>query len=147
LWLLITLITGLVADSKPAAAAAGLLLLLKLTGFQSLLPYIQRWGSTVGLVLLVAVTLLPIAQGRYSTLGAYKSLLGPVGVGAVLCGLLASYLAGRGLNLLELNPELLLGLMLGSLLGVVFFRGVPQSPFAGAGLLFAILGVLSMVRR
>jgi uncharacterized membrane protein (DUF441 family) len=68
-------------------------------------------------------------------------------VGAVLCGLLASYLAGRGLNLLELNPELLLGLMLGSLLGVVFFRGVPQSPFVGAGLLFAILGVLSMVRR
>lgn len=147
IWLLAAFLAGLLADSKPAAAAAGLLLLLKLTGFQTLFPYLQRWGTTIGLVLLIAVALLPLAQGRVTTAGTLKNLLGFAGLAAVGCGLLTSYLAGRGLSLLQLNPELLLGLLVGTLLGVVFFRGLPLSPFAGAGLLFALFGVLSMIRR
>lgn len=57
------------------------------------------------------------------------------GLAAVVVGILVAYLGGRGANLLTNQPTVVTGLMIGTIIGVALFRGVPVGPLIAAGIL------------
>ncbi|MDD4666158.1 MAG: DUF441 family protein, partial [Clostridia bacterium] len=65
---------------------------------------------------------------------------------ALLGGVLATYLNDDGLNLLKNQPELLFALILGSIIGIVFFDGIPVGPLMAAGLAAFFLKILTFFR-
>lgn len=50
------------------------------------------------------------------------------------------WLGGRGITLMGNQPQLVAGLLVGTVLGVALFRGVPVGPLIAAGLVSLIVG-------
>jgi len=56
------------------------------------------------------------------------------GILAIVGGALATHLNGEGLRLLQIDPEMIFGILIGSMFGIVFLDGVPVGPLMAAGL-------------
>ncbi|WP_312134229.1 DUF441 family protein, partial [Leclercia sp.] len=64
----------------------------------------------------------------------WKSLI------AIAVGVFVSWLGGRGVTLMSSQPTLVAGLLVGTVLGVALFRGVPVGPLIAAGLVSLFIG-------
>ena len=64
----------------------------------------------------------------------WKSLI------AIAVGVFVSWLGGRGVTLMSAQPSLVAGLLVGTVLGVALFRGVPVGPLIAAGLVSLLIG-------
>jgi uncharacterized membrane protein (DUF441 family) len=53
---------------------------------------------------------------------------------AVAIGAAGSWLAAEGISLLTARPEIMVGIILGSVLGVAFLGGIPAGPLVASGL-------------
>ncbi len=126
--LLLVLLVGLLAQSRPVAVAAGILLLLQLTGFTQLSELLGRWGFPAGWTLLAAAALAPFATG--SATFSLSPLLQPLGLTALAAGLLGTYLAQRGLLFLRVHPDLVFAVTLG-FLGAILWQA-PSWPSAAS---------------
>ncbi|MGE5553128.1 MAG: DUF2619 domain-containing protein [Betaproteobacteria bacterium] len=126
--LLLVLLLGLLAQSRPVAVAAGTLLLFQLTGFTQLSALIGQWGLPAGWALLVAAVLAPLATR--STPLSLSPLLSPPGLGAFAAGLLGTYLVQRGLFFLRIHPDLVLAVTLG-FLGALLWQAPPWPAVSG----------------
>lgn len=132
--LVILIIIGIVGKAALIATSACILLVLKLTHLTHYFPLIERRGLELGLLFLMLSVLIPFAQGKV-TLGNLKdSLLTVPGMLAFIGGALATYMNGDGLRMLKIQPQLLLGLVAGSIFGIVFLKGIPVGPLMAAGL-------------
>ncbi|GJM73451.1 hypothetical protein HMSSN036_56670 [Paenibacillus macerans] len=61
---------------------------------------------------------------------------------AIGVGMLVAWLGGRGAALMGSQPTVVAGLLIGTVLGVAFFRGVPVGPLIAAGILSLVIGKL-----
>ncbi|HBR23969.1 MAG TPA: DUF441 domain-containing protein, partial [Firmicutes bacterium] len=52
-----------------------------------------------------------------------------------------------GVNLLETNPQIAGGLVIGSILGVLLLKGIPIGPLAAAGMAAMLLKLISLWRK
>jgi uncharacterized membrane protein (DUF441 family) len=52
-----------------------------------------------------------------------------------------------GLNLLESRPQVILGLVIGSIIGIVFFKGIPVGPLMAGGVAAFFLYVIELFAR
>ena len=51
-----------------------------------------------------------------------------------------AWFGGRGVGLLGTQPVLITGLLIGTIIGVSFFGGIPVGPLIAAGILSLMLG-------
>ncbi len=132
--LVILIIVGLVGKSPIISTAACVLLVVKLIHLERYLPAIERRGLEFGLLLLTFSVLVPFASGRIQWKEISGALTSWPGWIALAGGALATYVNGKGLEMLKFDPQLIVGLVLGSILGIVFFRGIPVGPLMAAGI-------------
>ena len=83
--------------------------------------------------------MVPFALEKIGFKEIGRTFLSPVGIVAIAGGLLAAYLCGQGVILLQWKPEIMAGLVIGTLLGVAFLKGSPVGPLAAAGLTALLL--------
>jgi len=137
--LLILLILSLLGGNRLVAVASGFLLLLSLLDMREALQFFSDNAIDLGLVLLLVAILAPFAL-KPPELSELKELFSHrITILALLGGMLATRLQGSGLQLLENQPHVILGLLTGTLLGVLTLGGIPVGPLTGAGLT-ALLG-------
>ncbi|AEG61246.1 DUF441 domain-containing protein [Desulforamulus ruminis] len=140
--LLFLLIIGFVSDSTLIATAACLLLIIKLTKTFRFFSLLDRRGLEVGLIFLMLSVLVPLAHDNMAYLDLLKKTLSPHGILAMIGGALATHMNGEGLKLLKLDPQLIFGMVLGSIIGIVFLGGIPIGPLMAAGLTALFLEVI-----
>jgi len=138
------LVLGILGRSDIIAAAAGVLLVLHLIGLNALFPYIEDKGLELGLFFLVLYVLVPFAAGRVSFSEIAKSFISIQGLVAVISGALATHLNNKGLEMLQLEPSLIIGLVMGSIIGVVFFNGIPVGPLMAGGIAALIMQIIQL---
>ncbi len=144
--LLSLIIIGILGKSSVLATASCILLVIKLTRMYSLFPILERRGLELGLMFLMISVLVPFATGKVSPGEIAGSFTSVTGVAAVLGGALATYMNGQGLNMLKLDPELMVGLVVGGIIGIVLFRGIPVGPLMAAGLAALFIKVFDIFR-
>ncbi|HHY70847.1 MAG TPA: DUF441 domain-containing protein, partial [Thermoanaerobacterales bacterium] len=66
-------------------------------------------------------------------------LKSPSAVVALLAGVITVILSGRGTDLIRGDPSVVVGIILGSLIGITFFKGVPIGPLTAAGIVAVIM--------
>ena len=132
--LVILLLVGILARSNLIATAACVLLILKFCNLNFLFPLLEKRGLEVGLLFLLLSILVPVATGRITEKELLYNLTSLPGLLALLGGALATHLNGEGLKLLQLQPEIIFGLVAGSILGIVFLGGIPVGPLMAAGI-------------
>lgn len=141
--LVILIIVGLIGRSPIITTAACLLLIVKLVSLDRYLPTIERRGLELGLLFLTMGVLVPFASDKISLKQIVSVFTTWPGILALAGGAVATYMNGKGLELLKLDPQLIVGLVIGSILGIIFLRGIPVGPLMAAGITALLLKVFS----
>ena len=145
--LIILLLLGLVARSNLVAAAATILLMLRFTRLTFVLPILERRGVEVGLLFLTLAMLVPFALGKVNLREVGKSFVTLPGILALVGGAVATHLNGRGLHMLNDNSHLMIALIVGSIIGIVVWGGIPVGPLMAAGVTYLMLECITFVTR
>lgn len=132
--LVVLIIIGLVGRSPIISTAACALLIIKLVHLERYLPALERRGLELGLLCLTFSVLVPFATGRIQLKEILTALTSWPGWLALLGGALATYINGKGLEMLRFDPQLIVGMVIGSIFGIVFLRGIPVGPLMAAGI-------------
>ncbi|WP_400163499.1 DUF441 domain-containing protein [Brevibacillus sp. TJ4] len=137
--LLVLLALGIVGDNPTVSIAVAILLLCRLLNFERAFPYLEQYGLQVGIIVLTIGVLAPLASGKIKPESFVQIFTHWQTVLAIAIGIFVAYLGGRGTALMTSNPLVVTGLLLGTIVGVTFFRGVPVGPLIAAGILAFIL--------
>ena len=145
IFLLLVIVLGMLAQSRVVVLASLILILFDSLNYRVGFTFLSKYGIEIGLICL----LLSILSSMFLTpvnLEDIKSvLISRKGFAALVAGILATRFNGLGLNLLQDNPYLIVGIILGSLLGIVFLGGIPVGPLTAAGLTFIFMYLLEII--
>ncbi|KAF6637695.1 DUF441 domain-containing protein [Paenibacillus sp. EKM208P] len=131
---------GIVSGNSTVTIAMVVLLLLRVTSFHSAFPWLEKYGLTIGIIILTIGVMTPLASGKISINQVTESFLHWKSLLAIGIGILVAYLGGRGVTLMSGQPIIVTGLLIGTVIGVAFFKGVPVGPLIAAGLLSLLIG-------
>ncbi|ARU63044.1 hypothetical protein CBW65_20245 [Tumebacillus avium] len=145
--LVVLIIIGIVGRASILATAASFLLILKLLSLQRFFPTLERRGLELGLLFLMISVLVPLVNGKVATKDLMSAFLSVGGVCAIVGGILATYLNGQGLYMLKMDPELMMGLVIGTVLGIVFLKGIPVGPLMAAAIAAILMKLYQYIFR
>lgn len=145
--LLIILALGLLFENGLITASAGIVLVLRALDLNSVLNLLEHRALQTGLIFLTISVLTPFAREREGLDEIARSLSSWPGLMAVLGGALAASISAPGVKLLQSNPEVIVGLMVGTILGVLVFKGIPVGPLAASGLAAIFLYILDWIKE
>ncbi len=128
------------AGNYTVAAAMAVLIIIRISPLIVYFPWMQKHGLNIGIFLLMVAVMVPIASGQIPALELLKSFAHWKSAAAIVVGIFVAWLGGRGVTLMSAQPGVVAGLMVGTILGVAFFRGVPVGPLIAAGLLSLLIG-------
>ena len=145
----IILLIGIITQNKSIVQATIFVLILKsifnITEFYkirginvgNIMTQFRKEGINWGVLIITIAILIPIATGEIGfshLLSAFKT---PIGWVAIISGISVSILSSKGVGLLEGQPEITVALVLGTIMGIVFSRGLRQDQLLLAELHFA----------
>ncbi|AGL02607.1 DUF441 domain-containing protein [Desulfoscipio gibsoniae] len=140
------LLVGIIARSNLIATAACVLLIIKFTNLHFIFSLLEKRGLEIGLLFLLLAILVPVASGKVTEKELVSTFTSLPGILAILGGALATHLNGEGLRLLQIDPEMIFGLLIGSMIGIVFLNGVPVGPLMAAGLTALFLETIRLFK-
>ncbi|MDO4430567.1 MAG: DUF441 family protein [Lonepinella koalarum] len=133
------ILLGVLSHNHSITISAIILLFIQQTFLSHYLPWVEKYGLTVGIIILTVGVLAPIVSGKIQ-LPAFSELVHWKVILAMVIGLLVAWLGGQGIGLLANQPMLITGLIIGTIIGVAFLGGVPVGPLIAAGILSLFLG-------
>lgn len=137
--LLILIVLGVISHNNAITISACVLLIMQQTALAAFLPAVMRHGLSIGIIILTIGVLSPLVAGKIQ-LPALQELISNWHLwAAIVVGIFVAWLGGRGVSLMALQPALVTGLMIGTVIGVTFFKGIPVGPLIAAGILALIL--------
>lgn len=132
---------GIIGRNRLLIFSALLLLALRLVHADAAVRWLGRSGTNWGVFLMIVALLAPVAADQVGLRRFKEELLSPAGIFAVVLAAAGAYLGRRGIAYLEAEPQILVGLVAGSLLGTLVLRGVPTGPLILAGLTSLLAGL------
>jgi uncharacterized membrane protein (DUF441 family) len=142
--ILLILAISVIGNNSSVAIAAAALLLLKLCGLTSWLDMVETKGINYGVILLTAGVLAPLAAGKIDINGLANIFKTPKGLLAIVIGLGVAWVAGRGVNFMQASPEIVTALMVGTVIGVCFFKGLAVGPLIAGGIVALLVGLFRL---
>ncbi|SDC61468.1 MULTISPECIES: DUF441 family protein [unclassified Candidatus Frackibacter] len=136
---------GILAKSNILSLAAVILFLLKVLKLKLVFPILEKQGLDLGLLFLILAVLAPLVTDVKALTDLVNIFKSPLGLLALTGGLLATKLNGMGLNLLENQPQLIVGMVIGSLIGIIFLDGIPVGPLMAGGITAFFLRIVQII--
>ena len=116
------------------------LVAIRLTPLNQTFPWIEKQGVTVGIIILTIGVMAPLASGTLPSSTLLHSFLHWKSLLAIAVGIFVSWVGGKGVTLMNNQPTVVGGLLIGTIIGVSLFRGVPVGPLIAAGLVSLLIG-------
>lgn len=138
-FLVALILLGVLGNNNSITISAAVLLLMQQTFLNKYISHLEKYGLTIGVIILTIGVLSPIVSGKIS-LPDLKELLHWKMFLSIAVGILVAWLAGQGVTLMSEQPVLVTGLLIGTIAGVTFLGGIPVGPLIAAGILALILG-------
>ncbi|WP_102345308.1 DUF441 domain-containing protein [Bacillus sp. Marseille-P3661] len=146
LFLMLLLFIGVVAKNQSLIIAIAVLLVLKVTGIdEKIFPYLHTKGINLGVIIITIAVLIPIATGEIGFKQLIDALKTPYAWIALGSGLFVAIIAKYGINLLSNDPHITSVLVVGTILGVVLFKGIAVGPLIGAGIAYIVMRLFTLV--
>ncbi len=139
LFLVVLIFLGVVGNNSSITISATVLLLMQQTFLTKYIPFMEKHGLTIGIIILTIGVLAPIVSGKIQ-LPDFKALLHWKMLLAISIGILVAWFGGQGVDLLGTQPILITGLLIGTIIGVAFLKGIPVGPLIAAGILSFLIG-------
>lgn len=138
--LIVLLACGIFSQNSAVTIAAGILIVFRITPLSEFFPLLQQHGLNIGIIILTIGVLTPIASGKIPGDAILKSFLSWKSLLAIAIGVFVAWLGGRGVKLMTNQPDVVAGLLIGTVAGVAVLRGVPVGPLIAAGILTLFIG-------
>ena len=138
--LIILLACGIFSHNTAITLASAVLIIFRITPLSEFFPLLQQHGLNIGIIILTIGVLTPIASGTIAGHDILKSFMSWKSLAAISVGLFVAWLGGRGVTLMASQPNIVAGLLIGTVAGVALLRGVPVGPLIAAGILSLIIG-------
>lgn len=139
LLLVVLILLGIFSQNSAITISATVLLIMQQTLLSTYLPFVEQYGIKAGIIILTIGVLSPLVSGRI-TLPELIQFVNWKMMLAILAGIIVAWLGGRGVSLMGNQPILVTGLLIGTIVGVAFFKGVPVGPLIAAGILSLVIG-------
>ncbi|MCE5222366.1 MAG: DUF441 domain-containing protein [Clostridium sp.] len=136
--LLAILAASILGKTNSVAIATCILLIVKLLNMDKyIFSAVENYGMTLGLILLIAAILIPIANGKVTSINIKNVFTSWVGIAALIISLFTTYLSGLGLQYITVkgHGDIMPALILGSVIAAAFLDGVPVGPLITSGIL------------
>ena len=150
LTLILILVLSIIGHNSTVIYAAVIVLALKIISQISGQPLILEWtgshGLNLGIIILTAAVLVPIADGTVTIQTIIDSFKTPIGIVAVTAGLLAAISGGVGVPLMQTNPNVIPALIVGTMAGVFFFKGIAVGPLIAAGFTYFVMMIIEHLK-
>lgn len=146
-WIFLGLImlVALLAKNQSLIIATGFILLVKLIPtLKVFLTWLQGKGINLGVTIITAAILVPIATGEIGLKDLLDAFKSPIGWIAVFCGGLVAVLSSKGVGLIASDPQITVALVFGTILGVVFLKGIAAGPVIASGITYCLLQLFSL---
>ena len=132
--LIVFIALGYFSKNGAILISSSILLVVQQTVLTRYLPQADRPLISLGILILTIGILAPLVSGKVQ-LPPISQLLDIKLFTAVLTGIFVAWLAGRGIGVMQSQPNLIIGLLVGTVIGVTFFNGIPVGPLIAGGLL------------
>lgn len=146
-WLFLALVLAIavVGKNMSLVIASVVVMALKLLPVASKwLPVIQSKGINWGVTVISVAILVPIATGQITFADLFKAFKNPAGWIAIVAGIAVAILSKYGVNQLAAVPQVTVALVLGTIIGVVVFKGVAAGPVIASGMTYCIVTLLNL---
>lgn len=143
--LLVILVLSVLGNNHSVSIAVLVLLLVKLLGFESWFPVIEKHGLNFGIIILTMGILVPVAQGTITVGEMAGALKNTTGLVSLAVGIFVSWVAGQGVVFMKDTPEAVSALIVGTIAGVCFFKGLAVGPLIAGGLVSLVVGLLGKI--
>ncbi|HHW02378.1 MAG TPA: DUF441 domain-containing protein [Thermoanaerobacterales bacterium] len=143
--LFLILVLGFLSNNRLIYISAGVLMIFSLLGILPGSNASQNIILDTGVILLVIGVLLPLAAGNICARDVYRSIFTLEGLVSFLVGIASAVMARDGINLMKGFPGVMIGLLMGSIVGTAFFRGIPTGPLVAAGLAAFIINLIKKI--
>lgn len=140
----ILLLLSYIGHNMSVFYAVGIILILKIFQLSTLMSFIETNGLNFGIILLTIAILLPLANGKITLSMIIESFKSPLGILALLAGIFAAVAGGCGINLLKDSPYVVTSLVIGTMIGVFFFKGIAVGPLIAGGITYMVLSILKI---
>ncbi len=107
--------------------------------------FVETNGLNYGIILLTIAILLPLANGKITVSMMIDSFKSPIGILALLAGVFAAVAGGWGITLLKDSPFIVTSLVVGTMVGVFFFKGVAVGPLIAGGMTYLVLSIVKVI--
>ena len=142
----IILLVAFFGKNQSLLIAAGVVIVLKLFPFSDkLFPIINAKGINWGVTVISVAILIPIATGQVGFKDLINAFKSPVGFIAVACGVLVAVWSSKGAGLLAQSPEITVALVFGTIMGVVFLKGIAAGPVIASGITYTLLTIFNLL--
>ncbi len=138
--LIVLLACGIFSQNTAVTIAAAVLIVFRITPLSEFFPLLQQHGLNLGIIILTIGVLTPIASGKLPGEAILKSFLSWKSLLAIAIGVFVAWLGGRGVKLMTNQPDVVAGLLIGTVAGVAVLRGMPVGPLIAAGILTLFIG-------
>lgn len=145
-WLFLGLImlVAVLAKNQSLMLATGFILLVKfIPASKDFLTWLQGKGINIGVTIITAAILVPIATGDIGLKDLLDAFKSPMGWVAIFCGGLVAVLSSKGVGLIATDPQITVALVFGTILGVIFLKGIAAGPVIASGIAYCILQLFS----
>lgn len=139
LLLLAFIALGILGHNHSVTVAASFLLLIQQSPLNKYAFLLEQYGLQLGIVMLTIGVLAPLITGKVKPEEIAMLLSSWKTIAAILVGVLVAWLGGRGVLLMSAQPTVVTGLLVGTILGVAFLKGIPVGPLIAAGMLSLVL--------
>ena len=140
------LLLGIIGHNNTVIYAVVIVLAVKILGDVTHAPILLDWlgshGLQLGIIVLTAAVLVPIATGTVTLSIIIDSFKSTIGIVAVTIGVLVAIAGGAGVPLMQENPNVIPALIVGTMAGVFFFKGIAVGPLIAAGMTYFVMAII-----
>ncbi len=149
--LLFLLVLAMLGKNNSLAIAVTGLLLIYLIGevgegfngvSNSTLAFLDKYGLKIGVVILMMGVLAPFPLGKLTLKDATEIFMGYKGIIGVLAGILVAISGAKGGYLLQVEPTITTAVVIGTVFGIIIFKGYPVGPLIGSGVAYFMIYIV-----
>lgn len=114
---------------------------------RSVLMFLDKYGLKLGVIILMMGILAPFALGQlnlFSMIEIFKTYKGLIGIGA---GILVAIFSAKGGYLLEMDPSIVTAVVVGTIFGIIIFKGYPVGPLIGSGIAYFLIYITEIFKK
>ncbi|MCV2498177.1 DUF441 domain-containing protein [Melissococcus plutonius] len=146
LFLLLILMIAIIAKNNSLIIATAVVLVIKLFPLsKKIFPILSTKGINFGVIIITISILIPIATGQIGIKDLFTIFKSPLGWIAIFCGVLVAVLSSKGVGLIASDPQVTVALVFGTIIGVVFFRGVAAGPIIASGITYCLIQFIQFI--